>query len=82
MVTPRTPCLATSATVVSMVASRTARRWASIVSFQSLGTTPVYVVPGAIHQVLTETQCIVKLVTHERWSPWLSLPRTQALPAG
>jgi len=38
IVTDAGPCSATSAAVVSRVASRTARRCASIVSFHSLGT--------------------------------------------
>src|SRR5215207_502342 len=43
IVTERSPCSATSAAVVSRVASRTARRCASIVSFHSFGTTQSYV---------------------------------------
>ena len=42
MVTDVSPCSATSAQVVSRIASRTAARCASIVSFHSLGTATVY----------------------------------------
>ena len=42
MVTDRNPCSATSAAVVSSVASRTAARCASIVSFHSFGIAPAY----------------------------------------
>ena len=42
IVTERSPCSATSAQAVSRIASRTARRCASIVSFHSFGTTTVY----------------------------------------
>src|SRR5712691_441812 len=38
MVTERRPCSTTSAAVVSRIASRTSRRCASTVSFQSFGT--------------------------------------------
>jgi hypothetical protein len=41
--------------VVSKVASRTARRCASIVSSQSLGTTPLYATTIERHSDLTET---------------------------
>ena len=42
IVTDRKPCSATSAAVVSRIASRTAARCASIVSFHGFGITPVY----------------------------------------
>ncbi len=42
MVTERRPCCATSAAVISSMASRTPRRWASMVWCQSLGITPGY----------------------------------------
>jgi hypothetical protein len=42
IVTDSRPCSATSAAVVSTMASRTSRRCASIVSVHSFGTAPVY----------------------------------------
>jgi hypothetical protein len=42
IVTDVSPCSTTSAAVVSRIASRTARRCASMVSFHSFGTTQVY----------------------------------------
>jgi hypothetical protein len=46
------PCSATRATAVSRIASRASRRWASIVSFHSLGTSQGYSV------TILETVCI------------------------
>ena len=40
IVTDRSPCSASSAVVVSRIASRTSRQYASIVSFHSFGITP------------------------------------------
>ncbi len=65
IVTERSPCSATSAQVVSRIASRTARRCASIVSFHSFGTTPVYTTTMTRHFDLTETYCLDKLLPHE-----------------
>jgi hypothetical protein len=52
--------------VVSRIASRTAWRCASIVSFHRFGTTPVYtpvyVTSMSRHIALTETHCIDKLL--------------------
>src|SRR5438093_11325863 len=42
IVTPRSPCSATSAAVVSRMASRTSRRCVSIVSVHSFGMVGVY----------------------------------------
>src|SRR5260370_8644945 len=42
IVTARSPCSATSPAVVPRIASRTSRRCASIVSFHSFGTSPLY----------------------------------------
>lgn len=42
IVTDRSPCSPTSAAVTSRMASRTSRRWVSIVSVQSFGTLIVY----------------------------------------
>ena len=55
IVTDASPCSATRAAVVSRVASRTARRCASIVSSHSLGTTPLYATTIAQHSALIET---------------------------
>ena len=55
IVTDASPCWATRAAVVSRVASRTARRCASIVSSHSLGTPPLYATTIARHSDLTET---------------------------
>src|SRR5258708_5328939 len=77
MVTDRSPCLATSAAVVSRRASRTSRRWASLVSFQSFGTVPLYAMAIWRHFALTETLCIVKLGTQpprEKREPRMAAP--------
>jgi hypothetical protein len=42
MVTDSSPCWVANAIVVSRIASRTSRRWASIVSVHNLGTIAVY----------------------------------------
>ena len=66
IVTDVSPCSVTSAQVVSRIASRTAWRCASIVSFHRFGTTPVYtpvyVTSMSRHIALTETRCIDKLL--------------------
>jgi hypothetical protein len=49
IVTDSSPFSVTSSAVVSRIASRTARRCASIVSFHSLGTTPVYMTTISRH---------------------------------
>src|SRR3990170_9033767 len=59
IVTDVSPCSATSAAVVSRIAPRTARRCASIVSFHSLGITPLYVTAVSRHLDLTSTYCLV-----------------------
>lgn len=55
IVTDASPCPATRDAVASSVAACTARRCASIVLFQSFGTTPVYVVTTSRHDELTST---------------------------
>jgi hypothetical protein len=55
IVTDASPCSATRAAVVSRVASRTARRCASIVSSHSLGTRSLYATTIAQHSALIET---------------------------
>jgi len=56
IVTDSGPCSVTSAHVVSRVASITARRCASIVSFHSFGTTAVYGTTMPIHSGLRVIQ--------------------------
>jgi hypothetical protein len=51
----------TSSAVVSRIASRTAARCASIVSFHSLGTTPVYTTTLPKQYDLTMTYCLDKM---------------------
>src|SRR5215203_1531260 len=71
IVTESGPCSATSAAVASSVASCTARRCASIVSFHNLGITPVYTTAPSKQYVLTITDCIDKLSceAHRRVKP-------------
>jgi hypothetical protein len=61
IVTDSSPFSVTSSAVVSRIASRTAARCASIVSFHSLGTTPVYTTTLPKQPDLTMTYCLVKL---------------------
>src|SRR5215210_4515803 len=69
IVADRSPCSATSAAVVSRIASRTAARCASIVSFHRFGTTPVYTTSLVRQFVFTKTYCLDKLllssITHD-----------------
>src|SRR5262249_18782749 len=89
------PCLATSAAVASRVASRTARRFSSIVSVHSFGTQPAYRMPAPKHSDLTVTDCLDKTGDRnpghwhrrlsERTSQWLirlptPLPATALAP--
>src|SRR5215212_5298506 len=69
IVADRSPCSATSAAVVSRIASQTAARCASIVSFHRFGTTSVYTTSLVRQSVFTKTYCLDKLllssITHE-----------------
>jgi hypothetical protein len=62
IVTDVSPYSATSAAVVPRIASRTARRCSSIVSFHSFGTTQVYMTTVSRHYGLTTTYCLDKLL--------------------
>jgi hypothetical protein len=61
IVTDSSPCSATSAAVVSRMASRTAARCAWIVSFHSLGTHVVYATTPLGTLRLIESLCLDKL---------------------
>jgi len=52
----------TSTAVVARIASRTAARCASIVSFHSFGMTSVYATTTWIQHNLTKTPCLDKMV--------------------
>src|SRR4051794_22184962 len=60
MFTDVTPCAATNAAVASSVASRTARRCASMVVSQSLGITGVYATQLSIQVDSMNTECLDK----------------------
>jgi hypothetical protein len=61
IVTDRRPFWVTRSAVVSKIASRTAARCASIVSFHSLGTTPVYTTTLPKQYDLIMTHCLDKM---------------------
>lgn len=69
IVTDRTPCSAASSAVDSRIASCTARRCASIVSFHSFGTRSVYAAPTSIHRGHCRRHCVSQVAGSRRLCP-------------